>query len=309
MDFVEHKLESLSEIQYRFFFTHIEYRKYLIVKFIGSYGYGCNGNGDGDFMAAIVSAGIVAYSPLMVVLDFSELSYEWGDNIGRSLDKALIAYVHPVIVASNLNRVGLTSYLIAEMGEDNPEEWLFSSLEDAIEGAENLFRFVHRAWDCVRYPERYGPKLFEKIRCKWDDVEKKDSHYRFRRKVMYFLSLPHSLSSANVLLIRDCFLEEFQYLKLSNTLWYKIPFSFGTIGQMLLAKGGIEYVEDFLDGFLANEATLNHYYGLQNLPIEQIKRFQAYVDEKLNNLTDPSLFPRYKKAKMFFDGKLGKGRS
>jgi hypothetical protein len=53
----------------------------LVVAFSGTYGYGSAGNGDAAFMCEAVEAAVAAWTPRAIILDFSELDYEWGDML------------------------------------------------------------------------------------------------------------------------------------------------------------------------------------------------------------------------------------
>jgi hypothetical protein len=69
-----------------------------------------------------------------LILDFRELKYDGGDEMGRTLSDLSWRYgsTFPVaVIVSDLNREGLTSLLRAEMGSD-PAEWLVDSEKAAI---------------------------------------------------------------------------------------------------------------------------------------------------------------------------------
>lgn len=53
----------------------------VVIKFIGSYGYGSDGNGDAAFMIAIRDYIVNCALPVALVFDLRELEYEWGDAI------------------------------------------------------------------------------------------------------------------------------------------------------------------------------------------------------------------------------------
>ncbi|MBY0014093.1 hypothetical protein [Paenibacillus typhae] len=80
----QYKLESLSEIRYEVRIgtsNAVDYLEIMILKFIGKYGYGSEGNSDAAFMSAIAKAVLEAWEPGGLIIDLSELSYEWGDRI------------------------------------------------------------------------------------------------------------------------------------------------------------------------------------------------------------------------------------
>ncbi|MEK5476302.1 hypothetical protein NYE70_05055 [Paenibacillus sp. FSL R5-0407] len=81
---IQKKLEDLSEIQYE---VHIgssnvvNYLKIMVLKFIGEYGFGSAGNSDAIYMRAMGEAVLEAWNPGGLIIDLSELSYEWGDRL------------------------------------------------------------------------------------------------------------------------------------------------------------------------------------------------------------------------------------
>lgn len=80
------RLEDLSEINYEIHIgtsLSVEYLTIMILKFSGSYGFGSSGNCDAAFMSAIGKAALEAWSPDGLIIDLSELYYEWGDQLER----------------------------------------------------------------------------------------------------------------------------------------------------------------------------------------------------------------------------------
>lgn len=81
------KLEDLSNIQYE---VHtgtsrvVDYLEIMILKFIGDYGYGSAGNSDATYMSAIGKAVLEAWEPGGLIIDLSDLSYEWGIELKAS---------------------------------------------------------------------------------------------------------------------------------------------------------------------------------------------------------------------------------
>lgn len=86
----------------------------------------------------MIAGYMVATVPDGIVLDLTELRYEWGDEMAGVLfycsnhsieqDQSI-----PVaVVTSDLNREGLTSLVRDEMSQPI-NEWLFSDVESAVE--------------------------------------------------------------------------------------------------------------------------------------------------------------------------------
>ena len=131
-------------------------RAALIIRFVGQYGVGCKGNGDAAYMNAVASAGLAAWNPNRLILDFRELEYVWGDMLtsvlcvgdGRVRYLELLGSgiadpkdmqpgnIPTAVVISDKCREGITSLLVQEMRED-PAKWLFGSLEGALAAVSN----------------------------------------------------------------------------------------------------------------------------------------------------------------------------
>lgn len=126
-------LREFSSLNFRF--TTIDGRRrywpILVVSFSGRYGVGAEGNGDGEFMAAVVRMGRELLDPCGVVLDLLGLQYEWGDKMTRPFEVARVHGVDPAIAASSLCRGAMTSLLRAELGR-RPSDLLCRNRADAI---------------------------------------------------------------------------------------------------------------------------------------------------------------------------------
>lgn len=78
------KLEELSEIKYEVHMgrsIEVNYLNIMILKFFGEYGFGSAGNSDAKYMRAMGEAVLEAWNPGGLILDLSDLSYEWGDQL------------------------------------------------------------------------------------------------------------------------------------------------------------------------------------------------------------------------------------
>jgi hypothetical protein len=110
----------------------------LVVRFTGVSGFGCANNGDANYMAAMIHAGIVAWDPCAILLDLREMAYQWGDMMVNPLCAGFRHYADGsdlplAVVVSDLNRQGLTSLVTDEMHDVHPASILFETLEAAIE--------------------------------------------------------------------------------------------------------------------------------------------------------------------------------
>jgi hypothetical protein len=137
MEMTEKHLDKLSSVRCRYFtcdFPTGRAGTILVVKFSGQCGFGSQSNGDCLFMEAMVQAGLAAFDASALVLDLSELGYEWGDMMTDVLcagEGHLADAAFPTaVVVSDKNRAGLTSLVEREM-QSNAVGWLFDTIENA----------------------------------------------------------------------------------------------------------------------------------------------------------------------------------
>lgn len=116
----------------------------LVISFSGSYGYGSRGNADATFIVAKTMAGLAAYEPCCLILDFQEMSYEFGNSILRVWQE-VAEYrdyddtAFPVlVVTSDLCHAGISSLFEAFKLKKSPS--LFQDIERAIAAGERAAR-------------------------------------------------------------------------------------------------------------------------------------------------------------------------
>jgi len=106
----------------------------LLVAFDGAAGNTHQDIGTFAFMKAMIVAGLEAWRPEALILDLRRLRYSWGDEMHDTLAAAdgWCRRAFPTaVVVSDLNRVGLTSLVVREMGRD-PQDLLFDSIDEAV---------------------------------------------------------------------------------------------------------------------------------------------------------------------------------
>ena len=136
----EVKLSDLtSTIEVRFFRGEASTQRaeeILVIEFSGVYPVGSDGNSDAHYMYAMGKAAIYAWNPKAIILDMSNLSYQWGDMLemvfdigaryyGRALPRA-------IVVGPKCHNAVHT--LINGLGADDPHapiEYVFTSLSEA----------------------------------------------------------------------------------------------------------------------------------------------------------------------------------
>lgn len=109
----------------------------MILKFIGCYGFGSSGNPDAAFMSAIGKAALEAWSPDGLIIDLSDLHYEWGDQLERVFNIGNDQYIDspfPValLVGANCEEAVRTLLLGMHSAQTIKEiGWVFTKLEEA----------------------------------------------------------------------------------------------------------------------------------------------------------------------------------
>jgi hypothetical protein len=149
MKLTPHRLDELSEIKYEYFTSSFpssdnsDDDDVLIVAFHGSCGFGSGSNADRQFMSAMTKAGLAAFEPLGLILDMTDLVYEWGDMMSAILGAGDGIYFESpfptVVIVSSKCLDGLTSLVRDEM-DDDPAAWLYSDLSSALAAVERLHK-------------------------------------------------------------------------------------------------------------------------------------------------------------------------
>ena len=133
------KLSDLSKIQVDFFIGDSQsYHKILVVKYTGDYPYGSAGNRDAKYMLAMGEAGLLVWEPSGVIVDFSNLNYQWGDalemvfNIGAHSHYEDVPLPMALVVGKECEEA-LRSLIVGlnRVAALDTVEWVFWTLKDA----------------------------------------------------------------------------------------------------------------------------------------------------------------------------------
>jgi hypothetical protein len=156
----ERTLGEGSQVRVHFQTGHCSRRpdfKILVIRYVGSYGFGSAGNGDATYMAAMAQAGMDVFQPWGVIHDLSELEYEWGDALAE-------------VLAAKPQAVSATSALIA---------WIFDLPEAAARpavvvgpGCEEAVRTLMLGADSDEPVEAIG-NVFRDLASAWAFIESK----------------------------------------------------------------------------------------------------------------------------------------
>lgn len=141
----EIRFDELSKIEYRMFLYEFPKgqdsfarNRALIIEFAGRYGIGSAGNDDGIFMEAVINTALQVWFVEGMVLDFRNLSYEWGNAIGKVLlagKKVWGSDFPTAIVVSELCRKALETagpFYRGHSASGNQTKWLFDDMDSAL---------------------------------------------------------------------------------------------------------------------------------------------------------------------------------
>jgi hypothetical protein len=113
----------------------------LVMKFIGTYGYGSSGNGDARYMIAVTKAAIEYSDPDALIFDFSQLRYAWGDMLGAVLTEGYRLWgdedVPHAIVVSDLCEPAIRSLLSDDLLLE-ASDFVLRDLHDAVNQVDRI---------------------------------------------------------------------------------------------------------------------------------------------------------------------------
>lgn len=113
------------------------FRHTLIARFIGEYRDGSSGHPDAVFIAGMLRMAVELWRPAGVVLDLSDLRYQWGDEMHWLLPPDVHGRKIAVVVGPKCARAIATLL------------WGINTTKEATE-ADFIFDNVVAAWEAVR---------------------------------------------------------------------------------------------------------------------------------------------------------------
>ncbi len=137
----------------------------------------------------------------------------------------------------------------------------------------------------IEFVENYSAENISAISFQWNGKHASDfydANQEFRNEIAeYIIENPEK---ASINLVRDLFIESSKW---SVEAWCS-PFYFPKLGEILLSKGGKQYLNDFLTGFMASFDTFGACHQmsidkitLNALLIEIQKRLQHESDDSI----------------------------
>ena len=104
----------------------------LIVSFKGQYRLGSSGSPDAGFIKGFVKTGVEVFDPFELVVDLTDLEYQWGDDIDLTFGGLFIQKI--VVVVGEKCRKALSTLLLG-LDSDNDivdNDYYFDNMEEAL---------------------------------------------------------------------------------------------------------------------------------------------------------------------------------
>ena len=137
MNFDEVKFEErCPTISYSIFLDSDEpnqFRKVMLIKLSGQYRDGAKGNPDSEYMYGIILTASRVWHPRAVVIDISDLEYQWGDEFER-IYSVIGVQLWAIVVSDKCRRAMSTLEFGINTKKDITElENFFDNMQDALE--------------------------------------------------------------------------------------------------------------------------------------------------------------------------------
>jgi hypothetical protein len=103
----------------------------ILIKFIGNYRNGSKGNLDAKFLCANIEFAKEYFKPNGIILDLTELKYEWGDELEKAFGAG--KYIAFAVLISDLNKKAIGT--LVNFGNENipatDKEYIYDSFNTA----------------------------------------------------------------------------------------------------------------------------------------------------------------------------------
>jgi hypothetical protein len=104
----------------------------LIVSFHGTYREGSAGSPDAGLIKGIVTTGLSVFDPFSILIDLSDLEYNWGDNLDLSFEETGQTET-VILVGEKCRRAMSTLYFGIDTDKDIVDnEFFFDNFDEAI---------------------------------------------------------------------------------------------------------------------------------------------------------------------------------
>ena len=105
----------------------------LVISFHGTYRYGSAGSPDAGLIKGIVTTGLSVFNPFSLLIDLSDLEYNWGDNLDLSFEET--GHITTVVlVGEKCRRAMSTLFFGIDSDKDIVDnDFFYDSFDKAIE--------------------------------------------------------------------------------------------------------------------------------------------------------------------------------
>lgn len=125
--------KKYSDIKVKYFLGELDGENILIVKFSGIYGLGSAGNGDAQYMYACLNMAKSLYDYRALIIDLTQLDYQWGDMIDQIFPKTTDDYDIEVMVIGKKCQKAIHSLIEMDWGNDEAlRSRIFDNVADAL---------------------------------------------------------------------------------------------------------------------------------------------------------------------------------
>ncbi|MCE5170818.1 hypothetical protein LQV63_16050 [Paenibacillus profundus] len=142
-------LHELSRLEHNIYLTKsrmCQYNDIMALQFKGNYGYGSKGNCDAAYMKAVATAALSVWEPTALIIDLSELTYEWGDRLEEIFYIGTHQYddtpFPTALVVGPDCEEGIRTLLwgVHSAKSVHEADWVYTDMQSALEYAERKMR-------------------------------------------------------------------------------------------------------------------------------------------------------------------------
>lgn len=128
--------DIISNINIQFFLDKSDlddFKDILIIKFSGKYRDGSQGNSDAQYMFAMGEFGAKLYEPFGIIIELSQLEYNWGDLLEKVFNIGVENDIHNVVIIGEKCKTGIGTLIngINDTSLATETEWIFDNYKEA----------------------------------------------------------------------------------------------------------------------------------------------------------------------------------
>lgn len=137
MNFIPVRISSYcSTIEYKFQISYLRNTNLinvLIISIEGKYRNGSAGSPDAGYIRGIIKMGVEVFDPFFVIIDFSNLEYNWGDDFDLSFSETGNIKTSVVVGSKCRYAMSTLNFGLNTNKDIVDNDFFFESLQDALE--------------------------------------------------------------------------------------------------------------------------------------------------------------------------------